>query len=249
MWRTGTALADDLARWEALRRADVLAYRALMRDPMHVKPLGNLLWGLDLCRTFAAPLRADVAPQVRPGLQLQQRVDELAGYASAPAVSFTGVSGSGSGVRASALLATLILANTSNQIGGAGDMLIAAVVTNNGATNGTFPKIGSGSLTLSGANTYTGPTVVTNGTLSAVNTTGSATGSGNVTVTNGAALAGSGFIVPTGASGNLASLSAGAHLSPHVGSGASNATLHITVSSSSATNALYIAGGTVVFLR
>lgn len=74
---TGAALVDNLARWEVLRQRDLAAYRALMRDPMHVKPLGNALWGLDLCRVFAAPLRPDVVLQAQPGLDLQQRLDGM----------------------------------------------------------------------------------------------------------------------------------------------------------------------------
>ena len=76
---TGTALIDNLVRWETLRRREPAAYRALMRDPLHVKPLGNLLWGADLCRVFAAPLNPADVPAAQPGLELQRRVDALTG--------------------------------------------------------------------------------------------------------------------------------------------------------------------------
>jgi autotransporter-associated beta strand protein len=58
----------------------------------------------------------------------------------------------------------------------------------------TITKVGTGNWTLSGANTYTGGTVVNGGILTVNNTSGSGTGSGNVTVTTGATLAGTGTI-------------------------------------------------------
>ncbi|MBI5426333.1 MAG: autotransporter-associated beta strand repeat-containing protein [Opitutae bacterium] len=67
---------------------------------------------------------------------------------------------------------------------------------------------GPGATSLTGANTYTGSTTIEDGTLLANNTTGSAFGSGSVTVQAGATLGGSGFIDgPT-------TLESGAHLAP-----------------------------------
>ena len=57
---------------------------------------------------------------------------------------------------------------------------------------------------MTNANTYTGGTSVTGGTLYANNTTGSATGYGAVNVASGGTLSGTGFIVPTTASGTNA---------------------------------------------
>ncbi len=54
-----------------------------------------------------------------------------------------------------------------------------------GGTGGSLSKVGSGTLTLSGANTYTGTTTVSGGTLKLINRTGSATGSGAVNVNSG----------------------------------------------------------------
>ena len=65
---------------------------------------------------------------------------------------------------------------------------------------------GSSTLTLTGANTYTGTTVVSAGSLLVNNTTGSGTGTGNVTVTSGAAFGGSGSI------GNSLTLGSGSEL-------------------------------------
>lgn len=62
-----------------------------------------------------------------------------------------------------------------------------------GGTGGSFVKSGKGTLTLSGANTYTGGTTISQGTLSIGNTTGSATGTGPVEVNRGT-LAGTGEI-------------------------------------------------------
>jgi autotransporter-associated beta strand protein len=61
-------------------------------------------------------------------------------------------------------------------------------------TGGSIVKVGAGTLTLSGANTYTGGTTVAAGTLAVNNFSGSATGMGAVLVQGGATLAGSGSI-------------------------------------------------------
>ena len=55
-------------------------------------------------------------------------------------------------------------------------------------------KIGAGTITLSGASTYSGDTTVTTGTLSVTNTTGSATGASAVTIATGTSLIGTGSI-------------------------------------------------------
>jgi autotransporter-associated beta strand protein len=57
-------------------------------------------------------------------------------------------------------------------------------------------KIGAGRVDLTGANTYSGPTTVTAGTLAVNNTTGSGTGTGNVLVKDTAVLAGAGTLSP-----------------------------------------------------
>ena len=72
------ALVDHLARWERLRHADLAAYRCLMRDPMHLNPLGNMVFGLDLLRALGVPPVGEVATWCEPGLAVQARLDVLA---------------------------------------------------------------------------------------------------------------------------------------------------------------------------
>ncbi len=76
---------------------------------------------------------------------------------------------------------TVTLADT---IGGGANALIT----------GGFTKIGAGTLVLSSDNNYTGGTIVSDGTLLANNSSGSATGTGTVTVNSGGTLGGTGTI-------------------------------------------------------
>jgi autotransporter-associated beta strand protein len=80
----------------------------------------------------------------------------------------------------------------------------------NGATGMTLTKTGNGTQVLSGVNTYTGGTLVSVGTLIVNNTSGSGTGTGNVTVAAGAVLGGEGIITP----GTGRSISVSGVLSP-----------------------------------
>ncbi len=63
----------------------------------------------------------------------------------------------------------------------------AGTIADNNSTAGTLSlvKTGTGAITLSGANTYSGGTSLNNGTLRVSNMTGSATGTGNVTLAAG----------------------------------------------------------------
>jgi autotransporter-associated beta strand protein len=71
---------------------------------------------------------------------------------------------------------------------------VAQPLTSAGGTDGGLTKSGQGVLTLTAANTYTGATNVSAGTLRVNNATGSGTGTGAVTVRAGATLGGSGTI-------------------------------------------------------
>jgi len=61
---------------------------------------------------------------------------------------------------------------------------------------GSLKKIGTGTFTLTAANTFSGGTTIDGGTLLANNTTGSTTGSGVVQVNSGGTLGDTGIVSP-----------------------------------------------------
>lgn len=85
----------------------------------------------------------------------------------------------------------LVIEESTLTVGGASSTTFSGEIS---GTNGHLVKGGNGTLTLSGANSYTGNTQVNSGTLLVSNLTGSATGSGDVTVVAGAALGGTGIL-------------------------------------------------------
>ncbi len=95
--------------------------------------------------------------------------------------------------------------------------------------DGGLVKTGTGALTLTAANTYTGGTTVSTGTLFVNNGTGSGVGTGALTIGSGATLGGSGFI------GGETTIADGGHLAP----GNSPGTLTFT-------NGLSLADGAVL---
>ena len=99
------------------------------------------------------------------------------------------------------LTASAITSSTANvTFGGAGNVYVSSNIT---GASAIVSKDGAGTLTLAGANTYTGNTTVSVGTLLVNNTSGSGTGAGNVNVASGATLGGTGTITP-GAGKSLA---------------------------------------------
>jgi autotransporter-associated beta strand protein len=111
-------------------------------------------------------------------------------------------------------VATAVSLNANTTIDGSDALTIGGNVTLNGFNTLTFNnaaqttisgqigesstsiliKLGNGELQLTGANSYTGGTLVQSGTVRINNTTGSAFGAGAVTVASGATLTGSGII-------------------------------------------------------
>ena len=62
------------------------------------------------------------------------------------------------------------------------------------SSGGTLTKLGAGTLTLTGPNTYSGGTFISSGTLAVNNTSGAGTGSGTLTVQSAGTLAGTGMV-------------------------------------------------------
>lgn len=107
--------------------------------------------------------------------------------------------------------------NTTYEIGGDNsDATFSGVISSNSAVAGSqvaLSKVGAGTLTLSGASTYTGGTVVNGGTLRVNNVTGSGTGTGTLLVKVNTTLAGTGTI------GSATTVENGATLAPGTGTG------------------------------
>lgn len=73
----GVPLIDHLARWEKLRTSDPKTYRACMRDPLHLTPLGNQVFGLDALRFFESGLDKNLKEMCQPAYALQEKLDRL----------------------------------------------------------------------------------------------------------------------------------------------------------------------------
>lgn len=114
--------------------------------------------------------------------------------------------------------------------------------------SGGFTKTGAGALVLTAENTHTGAMTVSEGTLRVNNTTGSATGSGNVTIAAGARLEGAGTIgdgvgpITAALNGKLAPGNSAGTLTMNLGTGTLNLTGAVTLTG---TGALEFELGTV----
>jgi lysophospholipase L1-like esterase len=73
----GVILIDHFTRWERLRLREPAAHRRLMRDGMHVNPLGNMVMGVDALRSFGATLGEETAQRCAEGIAVQKLLDEL----------------------------------------------------------------------------------------------------------------------------------------------------------------------------
>ena len=98
--------------------------------------------------------------------------------------------------------------NVGSTTSGGADLTVSAVLGDGWGSQACLTKTGSGIMALTAANNYTGNTTVAAGTLVVSNTSGSATGTGSVSVGNGAVLSGTGIISPN-ASANLVVQSGG----------------------------------------
>jgi len=106
----------------------------------------------------------------------------------------------------------ILLAQSKLTAGGNGlSTVFSGIIKEGGASGGSLAKVGAGTFTLSNASLYTGGTTISAGTLVVANTTGSATGTGAVSVTAGT-LGGSGII--TGAVTIGTGIGTGAFLAP-----------------------------------
>jgi autotransporter-associated beta strand protein len=129
------------------------------------------------------------------------------------------------------------------------DATFAGQIVADGAN--TVTKVGAGTWTLTGVNTYTGGTTVDGGTLVVNNASGSGTGTGAVTVNTGAALAGSGII------SGAVTINSGASIAPGTSIGtltvnnsvtlAAGSTTFIEINKTSLTKDLLNASGTMTY--
>jgi autotransporter-associated beta strand protein len=156
---------------------------------------------------FNSGVNAVVRSPVDNGLTSIPVTTGGSGYVGRPVVQITGGGGTGASAVANFDEATGAITGITITSPGSGYTSVPGIVLigggGTGATIGTatigtagasgaLTKIGAGTLSLAGNNTYTGGTIVNAGTLAVTNTVGSGTGTGPVTVNTSGALGGSG---------------------------------------------------------
>jgi len=73
----GELLHDVYTRWERLRNYDLKAYRLLMRDSLHLNPLGNAVIGLDLARLLELRIPDENLPWIGAAVFARDCMDLL----------------------------------------------------------------------------------------------------------------------------------------------------------------------------
>jgi autotransporter-associated beta strand protein len=154
------------------------------------------------------------------------------GSASTPAIGSGASAATGS-----------ITVDTTNYTGGT-DTFAGSLGGTGSATNLSLTKAGTGVLSLTGLNTYTGGTTVSGGTLLA--NSSNSTGSGLVTVASGGVLGGGGTIAPSGvASGTAVNILSGGLLDPSAGT---STPTHMTLNLNAGTSLTLNAGANLAFI-
>lgn len=178
--------------------------------------------------TAAASLAAGSVVNVNAGVLTLNNATALGTTATLNTVAGTTVN-----ANAAATLANLTGAGNLNiganilTVGGA-DNLSGTFSGSLNGTTGSLVKAGTGTLNLTGANTYTGTTTVNQGTLAVNNITGTGTGTGTTTVASGARIMGIGTI-----GGNL-TIATGGAMAPGNSIGVLNANTGISTWSAGA---------------
>jgi autotransporter-associated beta strand protein len=163
--------------------------------------VGNLIFSGSSANTFSGGLT------VNSGTVTAAKVN---GFGSGPLVVNSGTAdiGTFNQTATSVTLVSGTISGTSGLLSSSSYALQSGTVSAQLGGAASLTKTTTGTVNLTGANTYTGTTTVSGGTLKANNATGSATGTGTVTVNSGGTLGGSGRI-----SGPVV-LNAGATISP-----------------------------------
>ncbi|MFH0953418.1 MAG: autotransporter-associated beta strand repeat-containing protein, partial [Verrucomicrobiota bacterium] len=102
-------------------------------------------------------------PTVNSGGVLDMNGQNQTFTSAGPTISGTGISGAGALVNNSgnSTLTSALILGAASSAGGSGNLIITGIISGNYVLN----KVGAGTLTVNGANTYGGNTIISNGTL------------------------------------------------------------------------------------